>query len=249
MDNRIQKEKSSIEETYKYITSIVNELQSKNRFFTDKKFLGYLDAIFKEAERSISPRHVFYRARRFPRNKINKEKLETQFEGYDSENSFVNKASKWPNYSRMNPQGISVLYIASDIRTAITELHPYSTEVYSVATIKNVEPLSIVDLSEGVSDLNDDFTRHLAIYVQNWISQGSEEKDYVFPQYIASYCEHLGYDGIGYRSKYATKDNIKNKEGVNYTIFNYSKCEVMSSKLYEIHNVAVRTAPIGKRDN
>jgi hypothetical protein len=227
-------------EAYEYITAIKEKLESDNRFFTDKRFLKYLETIFRESEVNISEDNIFYRARSYDRNKIDKSKIGTEFEGYDKEESFVNISSKWPTYGRMNPQGISALYVATDINTAITELHPYHEQIFSVATIRVKNELKIANLSVGASAISDDFIRNLTVLVKDWISNGNTEKDYVFPQYIASYCKHMGYDGIGYRSKYNTRANVCKGTGINYTIFNYDKCEVTGSKLYEINNIEVK---------
>lgn len=238
-----EKYTDAMQEAYSYISTAKDNLESSNRFFTDEEFIGYLRKIFCEAETYIPSNKVFYRARRYDASKVDSSKIGTKFEGYGAKESFVNIDSKWPNVGRMNPEGISVLYVASDVRTAITELHPYYTEIYSVATVKANETLRIADLSRSESSINDDFTRNLAIYVQEWISQGSSNKDYVFPQYISSYCKSLGYDGIAYRSKYATRDNARNHEGINYTIFNFKKCEVISTKLYNVGKVSIQTSP------
>jgi hypothetical protein len=46
-------------------------------------------------------------------------------------------------------------------------------------------------------------------------------------QYIAKFIKNLGYEGIKINSSFY-------KKGRNITIFNYDKCELVSSKLYEI---------------
>lgn len=234
---------NAMREAFDYITAVKEGLQSSNRFFADERFTGYLKTIFSEAEAYIPSSTEFYRARRYDASNIDSSKIGTKFEGYDAKASFVNEDSKWPSIGRMNPEGISVLYVASDIRTAITELHPYFSEIYSVATIIANEQLRIADLSRSESFISDDFTRNLAVYVQEWVSKGLTNKDYVFPQYVSSYCKSQGFDGIAYRSKYATRENTRKQEGINYTIFNYEKCEVISTKLYNVGKVSVQVSP------
>ena len=51
----------------------------------------------------------------------------------------------------------------------------------------------------------------------------------------------MGYDGIAYRSKYFSRSNVRNEAGVNVTIFNYDKCYPISSKLYSVNKVAVKS--------
>ncbi len=231
-----------------YLSKQRIQLQKDNRFFVDdNNFNKYLEEIFESSKVFINPKTEFFRARKFDFHEVDENKLGTQFEGYSKNESFVNKKNDWPNYGRMNPQGISVLYVASDIRTSITELHPYFSEIYSVATIINNEELKIADLSSPYSSIQDDFKRNLALLVNDFLSEGSGLKDYIFPQYISSYCKHLNYDGIGYRSKYARKKDLQDKMGINYAIFNYDKCEVIDSKIFEIEKVAVKYIPYKRR--
>jgi len=131
----------------------------------------------------------------------------------------------------MNPIGISVLYVASDAKTCIKELHPGVEELISVATIETTKELKVADLSKGNSRLDNAQASYLSIYVQELISQGYKERDYIFPQFVSSYCKSLGFDGIGYRSRYATREQINKKSGINYTFFNYrDRFKVTSSK-------------------
>lgn len=233
------------------ISSIKENLEYRNRYFSDSGFLSRLRLTFEKSTKIYASEDQnlkkasgaetisFYRARNYTNEEINQQKLTSDFQGYDKEGSFVNLKSRWASSGRMNPQGITVLYVASDERTAITELHPHLDEVYSVATIKikKGETLKIADLSQKLVD--DEFTEELT----EAISMGNSEEDYVFPQYVASFCKSLGYDGIGYRSKYSLRDDVKHNRGINYTIFNYEKCEVLSSKLFRIGQVSVHYHP------
>ena len=232
-----------LKEAKAYLDRVCESLINKNRFVVDKEFQTYLEKILNENKREIAANSVFFRARNYTDQEVDPSKLGTQYEGYDAKNSFVNITSKWPSQGRMNPQGITVLYLASDERTAITELHPYVDEVISLATIENFENLSISDLSQSSSAMKDDFERSLSILIQKRLSKGNGDADYVFPQFVAAFCQSLGYDGIGFKSKYATKASINDNMGINYTIFNYNKCSVTGSKLKKIGTITVKISP------
>lgn len=204
------------------------------------------DKIFKEKEKYIDSGCLFYRARKIEREKVDSKKIGTKFAGYDAEGSFVNLINKWPSIGRMNPQGVYVLYVASDVRTAITELHPYAMELYSVAKINTKNQLRIADLSQSSSGNTDDFTRNASLIVQEWLSQRSSEDEYIFPQYVAAYCKSNGYDGIGFRSKYALKADIRENKGINYAIFNYNKCEAISSIVHTVNKISVSIEEYGE---
>ena len=54
--------------------------------------------------------------------------------------------------------------------------------------------------------------------------------DYIPSQIIAEYLKNLGYDGIRYNSSL-------HFGGVNLTIFNYEKCEAISSQDFRIEDI------------
>lgn len=82
------------------------------------------------------------------------------------------------------------------------------------------------------------------------ISQGYTDRDYIFPQFVSSYCKSLGFDGIGYRSRYATRGQANEDVGVNYTFFNYNdRFDVTGSKLYEVTNIVTTIRSIEERVN
>ena len=99
--------------------------------------------------------------------------------------------------------------------------------------------LKIADLSREYSVHKDSFEEELSVLVQRNLSKGNGEEDYVFPQFVAAYCKKLGYDGIGYRSKYASKYDTQNGFGINYSIFNYDKCKAISSILMKVREMNV----------
>lgn len=211
----------------------------ENRFFTDNYFLDSLEYIFRKKTIIKKRDQLLYRARRFESENIDNKKLGEKFEGYDEEGSFVNKGNNWGSVGRMNPKGINVLYTSGDKRTCILELHPYYGEIYSVATIQVLNDLKIADLSREYSVHKDSFEEELSVLVQRNLSKGNGEEDYVFPQFVAAYCKKLGYDGIGYRSKYASKYDTQNGFGINYSIFNYDKCKAISSILMKVREMNV----------
>ena len=58
----------------------------------------------------------------------------------------------------------------------------------------------------------------------------TQNGDYLITQFIASLIEHLGYDGLCFRSSLV-------KDDTNYVIFNSSDCPAVSSKLVYLSEV------------
>lgn len=246
----------TIERVWKYISSVRSTLEKSNRYFPDanNEFNGQLNRIFESLTSVVNSGYILYRGRIYTADdKWDKSKHPAKyrclhFAGYDADNSFVNKSTSWPTQGRMNPEGISCLYTAKDIETCIKELNPGYEELVSVAKIKVNEELRIVDLSKGSSALgngDDIFQLYLSVYIQELITQGGDNtQDYIFPQYIAEYCKYLKYDGIAYRSKYYSRNNVLNDIGINITIFNYDKCEPISSKLYRVNDITLKASEL-----
>ena len=259
MNKQSMETEELLEKTWRYISKIKESLESGNRFFTDPDFLTSLSAIFDECSVTLAAQTDLYRARIYneedKQEKRGGSSLGKQYEGYDEEGSFVNESNKWPAPGRMNPIGIHVLYVASDVETCIKEMHPSVEELISVATIKTTKELKVADLSKGNSLSDNVHDSFLSVYVQELISQGYKERDYIFPQFVSSYCKSLGFAGIGYRSRYATRGQANEDVGVNYTFFNYNdRFDVTGSKLYEVTNIATTIRSIeekvnGKREN
>ncbi len=240
----------TLESIWNYISHIRLSLEKSNRCFPNdyNKFIEHLEWIFKSNSETIRSKEILYRGRIYTAedkwdkyNHPEKYKLH-DYVGYDAEKSFVNLSSQWPQEGRMNPIGIPCLYTAKDIDTCIKELCPGLEELISIAEIKVLEDLKIADLSKSSAEgtIEEKFRIDLSVYVQELICQGGyNAKDYVFPQFIAEACKHMGYDGIAYRSKYASRYNVANGKGVNVTIFNFQKCEPVNSKLFIVKEVSV----------
>lgn len=229
--------------------TLIESLKNKNRFFIDEWSLDALRHLFNERESFIQKDSILYRAREYDSREV-KNKKDKNYEGYDAEGSFVNFHTKWPTEGRMNPQGIYTLYCASDIETCIAELKPHSGGEYSVATIVPKQQLKIADLSIRVElkDEKDVFFSTLCKYIVNGLSKGSGGEDYIFPQFIAAFCKHCGYDGIAYRSKYASFADTELCKGINYSIFSYDKCEPKDSKIYDVEEVKIKITRSPFRD-
>lgn len=242
-----------LSDTWNYISKTKESLEAKNRFFTDERFLYSLKKIFEESSHNYKPNTTFYRSRIYKADdkfdKLHGSAKGQVFQGYDAKESFVNTQEKWAQGGRMNPAGVIMLYVSSDENTSIRELHPAANELISVAKVVNDSPLKIADLSKSDSMMDDDSLRYLSVYIQDLLSQGYSEKDYVFPRYIAACCQHLGYDGIGFRSKYALRSDVKDHKGINITIFNYENCHAISSKLVRVKKISTQTEDVYQNAN
>lgn len=140
---------------------------------------------------------------------------------------------------RANPKGITYLYLATDLQTAIAELQPTANDYVTVGKFKAKSELEILDLSNPkITDppiLGEDleyavrvldFFRMLGVELSKPINR--EEKDllYIPTQYLCEFIKNRGLDGVKYRSYNGT--------GMNVALFETTKVKCTRTFLYKI---------------
>lgn len=159
-----------------------------------------------------------------------KRRIESGFQGYDASGSSAPPRGT-AGAGRCNPKGVSYLYAALEEHTAIAEIRPFIKDSISVAVLKPTRDLCLVNFDFEPTDVVNgrDF---LFNDIQRDFSQinKTQNGDYLITQFIASFIEHLGYDGLCFRSSLV-------KDGTNYVIFNPSDCPAISSKLVYLSEV------------
>lgn len=161
--------------------------------------------------------------------KIWKENKESGFYGYDKEGSFVNKNWKSIQSGRCNHEFECCLYAAEDIETAISELKPLIKENISVAQLKVCQNLRLIDLSLDYEQKKENLKNIMGIFFLTSPTEINKDA-YIYSQIICSIVKKQGYDGIIYSS-------CQNQEKKNYAIFNYDKCEAISSEVYYVTDI------------
>lgn len=142
---------------------------------------------------------------------------------------------KIAGHGRANPAGIPYLYVASDKKTAVSELRPHTGEKVCLASFKAPADLSLVDLRNprktvspfSLADLLADNTtpaqlRHEIAFLQRL---GKELTQPVLPtvaafeytpsQYLCEFIKKCGYDGVVYSSAMS--------DGMNLALFKPEK--------------------------
>lgn len=159
-----------------------------------------------------------------------KQRIESGFQGFDASGSSA-PPSGTAGAGRCNPEGVSYLYAALEAHTAVAEIRPFIKDVISVAILEPVRDLRLVNFDfepsavvSGRDFLFDDIRRDFSRINK------TQNGDYFITQFIASLIEHLGYDGLCFRSSLV-------KDGTNYVIFNASNCPAISSKLIYLSEV------------
>ena len=141
---------------------------------------------------------------------------------------------------RINRQGVSFFYAATNAETAITEVRPHPGDVISIGRFKTTRPLLFADFTEtriehfSQSDrLLDDFlVIHTINVYLNKVVPPSERERYSVTQLIADTLRQLGYDGVMFLSTVGNGYNVvvfqpefmefKPEEGMVFEIQNLS---------------------------
>lgn len=225
----------------------------ENRFFVKHKLLDILSEYMSKNILEIEVGKIYYRARIRDDGAINDhmiykcygapegKRLDIQyfgkanpFKGLTKEASFIPPKEVKASAGRANPKYVKYLYVAESPTTSMFEVRPFIFDAVNIAKIQVNEPLKIANIAVDLN-LSSNKNATMGIHIMGMI-QGAFSKptnnadDYIPTQIIAEYIKNLGYDGIRFNSSL-------HSGGVNLPIFNYEKCEVISSQDFRIENI------------
>lgn len=234
---------------YDFRESVYHE----NRFFIKHKLLDMLLKYISNNVLEIEIGKIYYRARIIDESCIyehmmykccyapENERLDVNYRGKSNpfkcltkEASFVPPKGVNVSEGRANPKYIKYLYVSESPTTAIFEVRPFVTDNINIAKIQVNDTLKIANIAVEL-DLSSNKDATIEMYIMRMI-QGTfsyptnNSDDYILTQVIAEYIKSLGYDGIRFNSSI-------HSDGVNLTIFNYNKCEPISSQDFKIEDI------------
>lgn len=205
-------------------SSFKEELKHTNRFFPTKfPEPDSLSALISSISiQTVDIKDKFYRARiqNDPTNPFSKESMGAPPKL---------KASN----GRANPFGISYLYIASTINTAVSEVRPHNGESLTIAAFEALNNLKLVDLRnprESIIPFRYSETSLKSIYrglslletlgeeLTKPISKNKAQLEYLSSQYLCEFIKSEGYDGVIYKSSLGDGDNYAIFQPKNLTI-------------------------------
>lgn len=108
---------------------------------------------------------------------------------------------------RLNRQGVSFLYLASDIPTACAEIRPHPSQRLSVGQFRSLRPLRLADLEADIVDFATSDAEldlfafvHAADQAMSLPILPGEASGYSITQLIADVLRHRGFDGVAFKS-------------------------------------------------
>lgn len=236
---------------YEFINDLEDKLLEDAKI-VDSDFNKILDLIIKDGQVIKDTDYKLYRARVYDKEDVYDKfngcvHVEDQFKGFDKEESFVN-LTKVQSQGRANVKGMPCLYASEDKKTCTLEVCPKKGVAVSIASIVLKEKLTLLDFSRTVNvtagtfdniqetEWKNDFKFYISHEMNLPIF---DESKYVLTQYVTKYAKNKGMDGIIYDSTSYLADRDYCKSGKNVAIFNYEKCEAVSSKLYLVNSIDI----------
>ena len=208
-----------------------NSIKYKNRFhsgmFNADVFASFLSFVVKV----YSPGSNFFRAR------ISSDNI-----GFTKENMGAPPIERRCE-GRINPSGISVLYLSSDYETILNEVRATIFDYVTIGEFKPKRDIKVVNLS-GISEIspflyqgelekyaaNRKVFQEIAKELAKPLRRSDSPLEYLPTQYIAEFIKSQGYDGVEYAS------TLK-KGGYNLAIFDENLFECIGTKAVEINSV------------
>lgn len=203
--------------------SFCHEIKHSNRFFPASFNAQIISIVAKANERIVKKGESFFRSR-----------IEKNAQIYPKERMGA-PTSEEAKFGRMNPQGISYLYLSNDQKTCISEVRPNITDTVSVGTFianKKLKLVNVIDPFIG-SPFKYKKNLHLIYSAKGFLKSlghtlalpvdpANSYLEYLPTQYICEFFKKRGYDGLVYRS------SITN--GLNYTFFEQNVLECIDVK-------------------
>lgn len=221
--------------------SFRTEIKHTNRFFPkyDNFKVDDLRAWVNELKNDQFRKKIFYRAR----ISDNKQLIPTEAMGKPP----TNIASS----GRVNPIGISYLYLATDYRTAISEVRPHKGDMLTIAKVKITKKLNLADLRNPRKNISP-FSRpeasaeqlfkyisllqHLGEELSKPVLPREAHLEYLPSQYLSELIKDAGFDGIIYKSSVGNGDNLVLFEDINV--------QFQTVGLYEVKNLSFKSEKI-----
>lgn len=202
------------------ISQIIDSLKTENYFSVEDRVNEKLKKYLNVAQCTVSQNSEFFRAR------IGYSKKEYDYLSGDMEGDYIyipfkdKEIGSPPPFlaqsGRLNRAGVSFLYCATNVETAIAEVRPHPGDKVSIGCFKNQKPLKIFDIADNYllrfyrsDERLDDFVfiNTLNILFQRSIPP-SKKESYSITQMVSDCIRKLGFDGILFNSSVGDGKNL-----------------------------------------
>lgn len=200
------------------------KLEKKNYFLLEEDAFSLLDPHLANVSEELLAETILHRARQGYKNRatpLDSFGTEFYFEPYKGQEISAPPPGLSGN-GRMNREGVSFLYLATEIETAICEIRPHPGHYVSIGSFMNDRKLNIANFHDipiekyvSSDEELDKYTFLKSIDSAFGLPIVPEErKKYSFTQFLSEVIRKRGFDGIRYSSSVGT--------GTNYVFFDPS---------------------------
>lgn len=231
-----------INRAHKVLEEYKEGVKHKNRFFIDEKIKRIFDDIINNCQQTIEEKTQLFRARinetdrkePYPVDKMGKPPLELSGNG------------------RLNPKGISILYLAGGQDTCIAEVRPSIDNVITIGKFNVNKKIKVVKFWDGNSVITEkqkftsgESVEFLAIFAallgkefSKPILPNQRDFEYIPTQLFAEYCKSKGIEGIMYKSSVVSPKQMKNNR--LDSLYNYVLFDDLGVKCTETYTIKVK---------
>lgn len=244
--------------SWRSYTNFEINVRRKRRYVWNREVRTFLDTLLatvKDREQILYKGARLYRAQHGVNYEEHDDRLVISAHDQDRMKPLRDRARE----GRANPAGIPVLYLATSLQTAISEVRPWIGSEVSVAKFKTSRDLKVIHLSveNGESKLKriEWALRHsekvlspeakeqtVWLYVDQAfsrpISVSDDTADYVPTQILAEFFRDNGYDAVIYRSQFGEK-------GFNIALFDIKDAEMTRAAPHEVTAVEIKYKQTG----
>lgn len=235
-------------------------VRRERRYVWEQGVTAFLDTVLatiRERDRTISEGSILYRAQHGVVYREDEDGLDVLAYGGQRMKPLRDRA----NEGRANPAGISMLYLGSSEKTAISEVRPWTGSELSVAQFRISRDVRAIDLSlgHGQTSFQNLFFDELlgekpvgrkkkeeAVWIDidsafsRPVTRSGDTADYVPTQILAELFRDNGYDGLVYRSQFG-------QAGYNICLFDVGDADIINAAPYQVTDIDIGFEEIGNR--
>lgn len=212
----------------------------------EKDILKFFDELCNSGNiEKVKKGKVYYRARKIKHEDIEQTECRSEFCGFKKEDCLAPPANK-AKAGRANPKNIAYLYLAEDEYTALAEVRPSRDDYVNIAEIEINSDLILFSFNFVEGNI---YSENYLKRIMSWLSysfaipvNNEDEIEYLPTQYLAEYIKNNGFEGIKY-------DSSLSENGINVTLFDKTKAEAISSRVYQVRSVSYVADSVMSKDD
>jgi RES domain-containing protein len=219
-----------------------NEISRRSRYLRSAggdRFLRAVADTSKRRLRTIPEAAVFWRAQ-IGHDWVVNSKIGTRTRGPHSKTRMKPLEDR-AYEGRVNPKGIPCLYFATTREVAMSEVRPWIGSVVSVGRFQTARELNVVDCSvyhneaiplvetPSVEVVEQIVWTHIDQAFSRPVTRSDNTAEYAATQVLAEVFRSAGYDGIYYKSAFAS-------EGYNVALFDLDCAHQIDSSIFTVRN-------------